>query len=98
MKSIFRKKSKRELAKVSCYVYRGTEIGYYIYIRSDVQIYEDQLSKIYDIIRREFKSSHPNIIAERIVTEVGNPISKASFEYDEKTKNIQIELGEWPWD
>lgn len=96
MKSLFRKRSKRELAKVSYYLYKGTEVGYYICIQSDVEIYEDQLSKIYDIIR-ESKSFNPAWkIAQRIVNEIGDPVSKASFEYDETTKNIQIELCEWP--
>ena len=98
MKFSFRKNAlKRELAKVSYYVYVSPEAGYYVCIQSDVKLYEDQLSKICSIIRKAESFNPAWKIAERIVTEIGNPVSKASFEYDEKNKKIQIELREWPY-
>lgn len=98
MNFLFRKKSKRELAKVNCYVYRSTVRGLCVCIESDVEIYEDQLDKIYDIIHESGSFNPAWKIAERIVTEIGDPISRAIIEYDEKTKSIKIELMEWPCD
>lgn len=91
MKFPFRK-SKRELARISYYVYERANV----FIKSDVQIYEDQLLKIYDMISK-LKSFEPAWeIAKRIVLEVGDPIFKATFNYNKKTGKINIVLSNYP--
>ena len=81
MKISFRKQ-KRELARISYYVYENANV----YIKSDVQIYEDQLHKIHDIIRSLSHLCPAYEIANKIVLEVGDPIYKATVGYNLKGK------------
>ena len=91
-------KKKKELAKPNYYIYTFANIS----IKSDVPIYNEQVTQICDIVAEVLKSkSSPKPgceIAERIVKEVGQPIYKADFSYDNKTGKSMVELSDNPID
>ena len=91
------KKRKRELAKPSYYIYESRKVT----IKSDVQIYKEQVTQISDIITEVLNSKVPTpgwLTAKRICEEVGSPISKVDFSYDEKTGKSEVQLSDNPID
>lgn len=90
-------KNNREFAMVSYYEYCGAEVGWNIRIKSDVQISEEQLSKIYDAIRKS-DLSDLNWVARDVLYGVGKPVSRVDIETDVKNHVMHIKLREWPYD
>ena len=94
MKKFLHRKSKRKLAKVSAYLYGSAEVGHHIDIKSTVQLYEDQLDKIYEVIIEEVpRHTKAYLVAEKIVKAIGEPINVAEFEYDGIYIHIQLKVG-----
>ena len=93
MKKFLHRKSKRELARVSAYIYRSAEVGHHIQIESVVQLYEDQLDKIYEVLLEDVpRHTKAYLVAEKIVKAIGEP-NVAEFEYDGIYIRIQLRRG-----